>query len=101
MHRGLVSGRGWRIADGDLFGWFFLLQPIGRSPRPDLMVSPEQRLLLRSSIRRWRNTRRPIFLGDFWNDGPLVGGCLAGGRYYFHVYANGDISPCVFAPVAC
>ncbi len=90
-----------RIADGDLFGWFFLLQPIGRSPRPDLMVTPEQRLALRSAIRRWRATRRPIFLGDFWNDGPLVGGCLAGGRYYFHVYANGDISPCVFAPVAC
>ncbi len=90
-----------RIADGDLFGWFFLLQPIGRSPRPDLMVTPEQRLRLRASIRHWRETRRPIFLGDFWNDGSLVGGCLAGGRYYFHVYANGDISPCVFAPVAC
>jgi MoaA/NifB/PqqE/SkfB family radical SAM enzyme len=90
-----------QIADGDLFGWFFLLQPIGRSPRPDLMVTPEQRLALRAAIQRWRATRRPIFLGDFWNDGPLVGGCLAGGRYYFHVYANGDLSPCVFAPVAC
>lgn len=42
-----------------------------------------------------------MFLGDFWNDGPLVGGCLAGGRYYFHIYANGDISPCVFSPVVC
>ena len=42
-----------------------------------------------------------LLLGDFWNDGPLVGGCIAGGRYYFHIYANGDISPCVFAPVAC
>lgn len=90
-----------RIADGDLFGWFFLLQPIGRSPRPDLMVTPWQRILLRGAIRRWRESCRPIFLGDFWNDGPLVGGCLAGGRYYFHVRANGDICPCVFAPVAC
>jgi len=90
-----------RTAEGDLFGWFFLLQPIGRSPRPDLMVTADQRAMLRETIFRWRQERRPIFLGDFWNDGPLVGGCIAGGRYYFHIYANGDISPCVFSPVAC
>jgi len=90
-----------RIAEGDMFGWFFLLQPIGRSPRIDLMVTPEQRALLRETIFRWRAEDRRIFLGDFWNDGPLVGGCIAGGRYYFHIYANGDISPCVFAPIAC
>lgn len=89
-----------RIAEGDLFGWFFLFQPIGRSPRPDLMVTAAQRARLREAIRRWRESDLPIFLGDFWNDGPLVGGCIAAGRYYFHIYANGDISPCVFAPVA-
>jgi hypothetical protein len=90
-----------RIDEGDMFGWFFLMMPIGRSPRIDLMVSPGQRALLRETIYRWRDEDRPIFLGDFWNDGSLVGGCIAGGRYYFHIYANGDISPCVFSPVAC
>lgn len=90
-----------RIAEGDMFGWFFLLQPIGRSPCVDLMVTPSQRALLRQTVYRWREENRPIFLGDFWNDGHLVGGCIAGGRYYFHVYANGDISPCVFSPVVC
>ena len=90
-----------RIEEGDMFGWFFLMQPIGRSPRPDLMVTAAQRARLRETLRLWREADRPIFLGDFWNDGPLVGGCIAGGRYYFHIYANGDISPCVFAPVAC
>ena len=90
-----------RIADGDLFGWFFLLQPIGRSPRLDLMVTARQRLGLREAIQRWRRAGRPLFLGDFWNDGALVGGCLAGGRYYFLVRASGDVSPCVFAPVTC
>jgi MoaA/NifB/PqqE/SkfB family radical SAM enzyme len=89
-----------RIEEGDMFGWFFLLQPIGRSPRPDLMATAEQRALLRETVYRWRAEDRPILLGDFWNDGPLVGGCIAGGKYYFHIYANGDISPCVFAPVA-
>jgi len=90
-----------RLEEGDMFGWFFLLQPIGRAPRPDLMVTAEQRAQLRAAVYRWRRQGRPIFLGDFWNDGHLVGGCIAGGRYYFHIYANGDISPCVFAPVAC
>ncbi|MFW6133227.1 MAG: radical SAM/SPASM domain-containing protein [Planctomycetota bacterium] len=90
-----------RIDEGDLFGWFFLMNPIGRSPRADLMVTAEQRAMLRDAIYRWRQQDRPIFLGDFWNDGQPVGGCIAGGRYYFHIYANGDISPCVFSPVAC
>jgi len=90
-----------RIDEGDMFGWFFLMMPIGRSPRVDLMVRPEQRALLRETVYRWREENRPIFLGDFWNDGPLVGGCIAGGKYYFHIYANGDISPCVFSPVSC
>ena len=90
-----------RIREGDLFGWFFLLQPIGRSPRLDLMVNAEQRARLRMAIDRWRDEHRPIFLGDFWNDGHLSGGCIAGGTNYFHIYANGDISPCVFSPLAC
>lgn len=89
-----------RIAEGDMFGWFFLMQPIGRAPRPELMVTAGQRALLREAIMRWRQADLPLFLGDFWNDGPLVGGCIAGGRGYLHIYANGDISPCVFAPVA-
>ncbi len=90
-----------RIEEGDMFGWFFLIQPIGRAPRADLMVTADQREMLRETINRWRAEDRPIFLGDFWNDGPIVGGCIAGGRYYFHIYANGDISPCVFSPIAC
>ena len=84
-----------------MFGWYFLMQPIGRRPDVSLLVSPEQRAHLRDQIFKWRAEGRPIFIGDFWNDGPFVGGCIAGGRYYFHIYANGDISPCVFAPIAC
>jgi len=77
-----------RIAEGDLFGWYFLLQPIGRNPDVKLMVTPEQRAHLRDQIRRFRARGEPIFLGDFWNGGPFVRGCIAAGRYYFHIYAT-------------
>jgi hypothetical protein len=33
---------------------------------------------------------------DFWNDGEFVNGCIAGGRKYLHINANGDIEPCAF-----
>ena len=33
---------------------------------------------------------------DFQNDAEYVGGCIAGGRNYFHVNSEGDIEPCVF-----
>jgi len=90
-----------RIDEGDLFGWFFLLQPIGRQPRPDLLVTADQRAMLRETVYRWRREDRPVFLGDFWNDGHLTGGCIAAGKFYFHIRADGSISPCVFTPVTC
>ena len=39
---------------------------------------------------------KPIFAMDFQNDGEYVGGCIAGGRRYLHINANGDCDPCVF-----
>ena len=41
-----------------------------------------------------------MFILDFWNDGPHVQGCIAGGRRYFHINANGDVEPCVYTHVA-
>jgi MoaA/NifB/PqqE/SkfB family radical SAM enzyme len=90
-----------RIEEGDMFVWYFLLQPIGRSPSTSLMITSDQRARMREQLYGFRASGKPIFIGDFWNDGPFVEGCMAGGKYYFHIYANGDISPCVFAPVAC
>lgn len=39
---------------------------------------------------------KPLFTLDFWNDGEYAGGCLAGGRRYLHINANGDMEPCAF-----
>ena len=46
-------------------------------------------------IRKYRATK-PLFAMDFQNDAEFVGGCIAGGRRYLHINANGDIDPCVF-----
>lgn len=83
------------IDRGALFAWFFQYIPIGREPNVGLMSTPEQRCELRRRVREHRTTK-PIFIGDFWNDGDYVGGCMAGGRLYFHVTSNGNVEPCVF-----
>jgi MoaA/NifB/PqqE/SkfB family radical SAM enzyme len=87
------------IDKGCMVMWYFQYIPIGRRPLFDLMPTPEQRDWLRKRTRELRDAR-PMFIGDFWNDGPYVHGCIAGGREYFHINANGDIEPCVFCHFA-
>lgn len=80
---------------GAKFCWFFTYMPVGKEAVPELMVNAEQRRFMYEQIRSFRNTK-PIFTLDFWNDGEYAGGCLAGGRRYLHINANGDIEPCAF-----
>ena len=80
---------------GAKFAWFFTYMPIGQDAVPELMVSAEQRKFMYEQIRKFRRTK-PLFTMDFWNDGEYVGGCIAGGRAYLHINANGDIEPCAF-----
>jgi MoaA/NifB/PqqE/SkfB family radical SAM enzyme len=87
------------IERGVKFAWFFQYIPIGRDPDPDLMSTPEQRNRLREAVWEARKTK-PVFIGDFWNDGPLARGCMAGGRAYFHINVHGDYEPCVFQQFA-
>jgi MoaA/NifB/PqqE/SkfB family radical SAM enzyme len=87
------------IDQGCQLGWYFMYLPIGREPNVQLMPLPEQRDALRAWIARVRATR-PILVADFWNDGPCVGGCISGGRKYFHINAQGDVEPCVFCHFA-
>lgn len=80
---------------GAKFAWFFTYMPVGADAVPELMVSAEQRAFMYRQIRGFRKTK-PLFTMDFWNDGEFVGGCIAGGRSYLHINANGDIEPCAF-----
>ena len=83
------------INHGGLFTWFFTYMPVGKDAVPELMVSAEQRKRAYDLIRKARN-EKPMFLMDFWNDGEYVQGCIAGGRHYLHINANGDVEPCAF-----
>ncbi|MDF2985975.1 MAG: putative Fe-S oxidoreductase [Eubacterium sp.] len=80
---------------GAKFCWFFTYMPVGNSAVPELMVSAEQRSFMYEQVRKFRETK-PIFTLDFWNDAEYPGGCIAGGRRYLHINANGDIEPCAF-----
>lgn len=83
------------VAWGAKFAWFFTYMPVGNAAVPELMVTAEQRKFMYERIREFRSSK-PLFTMDFWNDGEFVGGCIAGGRAYLHINANGDMEPCAF-----
>ncbi|MEG2395845.1 MAG: radical SAM protein [Oscillospiraceae bacterium] len=83
------------VEKGCFFSWYFTYMPVGRDAVVDLVASADQRKRAYELIRKARE-EQPIFLMDFWNDGEYVQGCIAGGRHYLHINANGDVEPCAF-----
>lgn len=83
------------IDKGCLFGWYFTYMPLGKDAVLELLATPEQREFMYHQLRGLRE-KKDIFLIDFWNDGEYTGGCIAGGRNYLHINANGDVEPCAF-----
>ena len=83
---------------GAYIGWYFLYMPIGKNPDLSSMPTPEQRKYLLEQGKRIRNSK-PLFIIDFWNDAPSVGGCIAG-KFYIHVNSAGDVEPCIFTHFA-
>lgn len=86
------------IEKGALIGWFFLYMPVGKDPDLSLMPTPEQRVHLLEFDKHVRATKQ-IFIVDFWNDAPWVGGCIAG-KFYIHITSTGDVEPCIFTHLA-
>ena len=83
------------IEEGAYFVWFFHYMPVGNDADTALLPTPKQREGMYRKIRKYR-AEKPLFAMDFQNDAEYVGGCIAGGRNYLHINANGDIDPCVF-----
>jgi len=100
----LLSGTGFYEYCFDELGasymWLFHLMPIGRAAATmELMLAPDER---RRLFENWERLtmESDYFVGDFWNSGVAVGGCLAYGRPggYFYVNWNGNVTPCAFVP---
>ena len=85
----------WMVEKGAKFCWIFTYMPVGNGAPTELMATAEQREFMYRQVRAFRKTK-PLFTMDFWNDGEYVGGCIAAGRNYLHINANGDIEPCAF-----
>lgn len=96
-YESLTSDAYWdmMIEHGAYFVWYFHYMPVGNDASLDLLPSPEERTYVYHKIRKLRSSK-PLFAMDFQNDAEYVGGCIAGGRYYLHINANGDVDPCVF-----
>ena len=86
------------VDNGVRFSFYFHYMPVGNNAAPELLPTPEQRRYMIKRIREVRSDDNPtlLFPMDFQNDGEYVGGCIAGGRNYFHINSAGDAEPCVF-----
>lgn len=85
----------WLVDKGALFAWIFTYMPVGNDASPELLLRPDQRKRFVEFNRAMRD-KLPFFTLDFQNDGEFVGGCIAGGRRFLHINANGDVEPCAF-----
>ncbi len=86
------------VEKGCRYALYFHYMPVGNDAAMELLPTVKQRIYIKQRVRDIRNmtTGKGIFTMDFQNDGEFVGGCIAGGRNYFHINANGDAEPCVF-----
>lgn len=86
------------VDKGCRYAFYFHYMPVGNDAAVDLLPTVEQRTYMRTRVREIRKLTKGkgLFTMDFQNDGEFVGGCIAGGRNYFHINANGDAEPCVF-----
>ena len=83
---------------GVKYAFYFNYMPVGKNADKSLIPTPTQRKYMYFWMKKMRNgkTGKPLFAFDFQDDGEYVGGCIAGGRNYFHINSNGDMEPCVF-----
>ncbi len=100
-HESVISGDfiDTLVNHGAAFGWYFQYIPIGREPQWELVPTAEQRLERREVVLNMRK-EKPVLVYDFWNDGDSCEGCIAWGRKYVHISAQGLVEPCVFVHFA-
>jgi MoaA/NifB/PqqE/SkfB family radical SAM enzyme len=63
----------------------------------NLVLGDNERLFLEKRIAELKKKRKMILI-SFPGDEKISGGCLAAGRGFFHISANGNAEPCPFSP---
>ncbi|EPY2277117.1 radical SAM protein [Clostridium sporogenes] len=71
--------------------------PVTKSTR-NLAPTDKERLILEEKIEELRKLFENIVFLSFPGDEKYSGGCLAAGRGFFHINANGGAEPCPFSP---
>jgi MoaA/NifB/PqqE/SkfB family radical SAM enzyme len=77
---------------------FFLVEytPVSAGTE-HLVVGPEQRQMLKEKIMHFRKKIPALFI-SLPQDEEEAGGCLAAGRGFIHISAQGAVEPCPFSP---
>lgn len=63
-----------------------------------LALGDKERIILESNIEVLRREFKDMVLLSFPGDEKHSGGCLAGGRGFFHINSQGNAEPCPFSP---
>ncbi len=64
----------------------------------NLALTETDRTVLEHSKEKLRSAFKEMIFISFPGDEQYTGGCLAGGKSFFHINANGDAEPCPFSP---
>ena len=65
-----------------------------------LAPTPSDRDFMDHRLNMLRNHFREMVLLSFPGDEEYAGGCLAAGRGFFHINADGKAEPCPFSPIS-
>ena len=63
-----------------------------------LVLSDRDKKLLENILKHHKDHYKDILFLSFPGDEQYMGGCLAAGRGFFHINANGDAEACPFSP---
>jgi MoaA/NifB/PqqE/SkfB family radical SAM enzyme len=77
----------------------FYIEYVPVVPGSEALAPQErEREELSAAVERIRTTFKGLLLLSFPGDEAYMGGCLAGGRGFFHINPYGDAEPCPFSP---
>jgi len=71
--------------------------PVTKSTR-NIAPTDKERLILEKNVEELREIFKNMVFLSFPGDEKYSGGCLAAGRGFFHINANGGAEPCPFSP---